>query len=357
MKWAVPSSEWYALCLAIIDEESIFGQTSGDSVYSPTGGYPGGRWLGASEGSNARTGGGIGPFQVTGSDNFSRYGGESALLDTETNVHAGVHELWCWGNLPHAFPNSGSGSGEPFGVKYSVEWMIRAYNGGQGGAMNRSGATSQYVNRVWDERYPWYLQQLQASGMSAGSGNAAGLSTTGGSVTDKGQALINANMASPYTANEDCVNTARFSLTQAFTSDIALALEPRVDGKHPGVEIGAGSKGRYLHNSHNLPSGWFEVTPGSPNGLAFREDKNHGGSGTWGHTYIIVAGKRYDQTSTKAQAGQQMETPNYQFCCAEWSGSTAGSASAAVSTSNLQMNNITNSQPSDHPSIERPLTG
>lgn len=309
-----PTKEWYALLLALMDQEAQFGQTKLGDVYSPPGGYPNGRWV-----VNGDSGGGIGPFQI--STKRDRIYNAAEMQDTEANVHAGINEFWNYGN--YGIGDKG-GASEPYGLKHSVEWTLLAYNAGPGNAQ-RGNDPNSYRRKVIQERYPWYLQQLNNTFQGGGVPTTAAAGS--GPVSDVGQKIIDNNIKAPKpdvwrwqgerTGNEpgySCVFTARRNLHLVFGNGPVLVPRGFGGAKQIGQEMRSRAK------AGRLPAGWREVPPGSPNGIGFY------GSGAYGHIFLMVGGKVYDQWSARDGGGKPVrKNANFffQMVHSSWDGSTA----------------------------------
>lgn len=170
------TNEWLALILAIIDQESKFGQLPIKDIYAPAGAYPApGKWL-------PNRGGYVGPMQMAtrGKGNII-YGN---VYDTQTNIHGGIHHLWWFGNCNFANARSNRGTdGQMFGWINKLAWTIQSYNAGPG------NTNQNYYAKVWERNYPWYLQQLQRVGTSGGATPGA-LTPSGGPAPANAMAMF-----------------------------------------------------------------------------------------------------------------------------------------------------------------------
>lgn len=345
-----PTNEWMALVLSIIDTECKFGQiqaANGD-IYKAEGGgkgvYPNpGRWI-------PNRSGYAGPMQMavsTGGGNVV-YGD---VYDFRTNIHGGIHHLWWFGNNDMGGASKHRDStGQQFGFINNLAWTIQSYNMGPG------GSNPDYLNKVWNLCYPWYLQQLQSSSAP---------STTSAIAGDAGAKIIEACMTMGEKCCHDpidgstptyeprpwagaCVRAARNFVNYALgNGDINYAYD---------VIIRAATAGEIAKElmKRTLPTGWRVVPPGSPNGVAFH---NIGGSG---HVWCMVNGMIYDQWSARDKKPgllSRTSPPIFQIVHSAWDGSTASAPATGFSSVSPGENGVAINAVHDYHIFAKPLQG
>lgn len=305
--------ERIALILAIIDQESKFGQMgiaiSGGNYPSPNA-----RWT-------MNRAGCIGPMQIRLS--VSSYGNRVSQ-DPEANVHAGVHHLYQYANWrTSAAPQNHDPRFPEF--KWSIPWVLAAYNWGignriKGGRMPRE--TTNYIDQIWNKKFHWYLSQLTNPATQQSSITKFSSAVVGGSVPELQRLKTVPRDRKPG----GCVRAAR-DLLGALDKKLVASILPSITSVTAGKKLkpgeardGALRLWDYKWAHEPLPHGWVKVDPPSAirNGIAFAKAASNYAR-PYGHVFWVIDGKAYDNNGSGLALNSAVQlTPVGAIARPEW---------------------------------------